>query len=44
MEKLYPAPLVFIHPIDAGDRGIRENDLVEIKSPRGMIQVEAKIT
>ena len=44
MGKLYPVPLVFIHPIDAGDRGIGENDLVEIKSPRGMIQVEAKVT
>jgi anaerobic selenocysteine-containing dehydrogenase len=44
MEKLYPTPVVFMHPIDANDRGIRENDIVEIKSPRGMIQVEAKIT
>jgi anaerobic selenocysteine-containing dehydrogenase len=44
MEKLYPAPLVFIHPNDADGRGIRENDLVEIKSPRGMIQVRARIT
>jgi anaerobic selenocysteine-containing dehydrogenase len=44
MKKLYPVPLVFIHPIDADDRGIRENDIVEIKSPRGMILVRAKIT
>ena len=43
MNKLYPDPFVFIHPIDADERGIRENDLVEIKSPRGMIQVKAKI-
>jgi ferredoxin-nitrate reductase len=44
MDKLYPGPLVFIHPIDADDRRIRENDVVEMKSPRGMIHVEAKIT
>jgi anaerobic selenocysteine-containing dehydrogenase len=44
MKKLYPVPLFFIHPIDADDRGIRENDIVEIQSPRGMIQVEARIT
>jgi anaerobic selenocysteine-containing dehydrogenase len=44
MNKLYPVPLVFMHPIDADSRGIREKDLVEINSPRGMIQLEAKIT
>jgi anaerobic selenocysteine-containing dehydrogenase len=44
MDKLYPAPHVYMHPIDADHRGIRENDLVEIKSPRGTIQVEAKIS
>ncbi len=44
MKKLYPVPLVFIHPIDADGRGIRENDVVDIKSPRGMIRAEAKIT
>ncbi len=44
MNKLYSAPLVFMHPVDADSRGIREKDLVEIKSPRGMIQLEAKIT
>ncbi len=40
----YPDPLVMVHPTDAGDRGIRQNDLVDIKSPRGRIQVKAKIT
>jgi anaerobic selenocysteine-containing dehydrogenase len=44
MAKQYPAPFVFMHPIDADHRGIRENNPVEIKSPRGTIQVEAKIT
>ncbi len=44
MKKLYSAPLVFIHPVDANSRGITERDPVEIKSPRGMIPLEAKIT
>ena len=44
MNKLCPDPLVFIDPIDADKRGIRENDLVEIKSPRGVIRVKARIT
>ena len=44
MDKLYPTPVVFMHPIDADDRGIRQNDLIQVKSPRGMIQVEAKIS
>jgi anaerobic selenocysteine-containing dehydrogenase len=44
MDKLYPAPLVFIHPIDADDRGINQNNLVEVESPRGRIQVEANVT
>jgi ferredoxin-nitrate reductase len=44
MDKLYPRPLVSMHPIDARDRGISQNDVVEVKSPRGRIQVEARIT
>jgi anaerobic selenocysteine-containing dehydrogenase len=44
MKRLYPAPLFFIHPIDADDRQIGEGDVVEIKSPRGMIQVNARIS
>ena len=44
MDKLYPAPHVYMHPIDADDREIRESDVIEIKSPRGMIQAEAKIS
>lgn len=44
MNQLYPNPLMMVHPIDAKDRGIRQNDLVEVKSPRGKIQVEARIT
>ena len=44
MDGLYPAPLVFIHPVDAGGRGIRQDDIVSVTSPRGMIQVKARIS
>jgi anaerobic selenocysteine-containing dehydrogenase len=44
MDKVYPAPFVFMHPEDAGRRGIKENDRVKIESPRGMIEMEAKIS
>jgi anaerobic selenocysteine-containing dehydrogenase len=44
MDKLYPAPHVYMHPIDADNREIRESDVIEIKSPRGMIQAEAKVS
>jgi len=44
MDKLYPAPLAFIHPVDAGKRGIGQHDPVQVKSPRGTIQVTARIT
>lgn len=40
----YPDPLIWVHPMDANERGIGQNDLVEVKSPRGRIQVKAKIT
>jgi anaerobic selenocysteine-containing dehydrogenase len=33
-----------VHPADAEKRGIRQDDLVEVASPRGKIQVKAKIT
>lgn len=44
INKLYPNPLMMVHPMDASDRGIRQSDLVEVKSPRAKIQVEANIT
>ncbi len=40
----YPDPLLRLHPMDAEKRGIRQDDLVEVTSPRGTIQVKAKIT
>jgi anaerobic selenocysteine-containing dehydrogenase len=39
----YPDPLLRLHPLDAEKRGIQQNDLVEVTSPRGTIQVRAKI-
>jgi anaerobic selenocysteine-containing dehydrogenase len=44
MKRLYPDPLVMVNPTDADDRGIRSNDLVEIRSPRGKIQAKANVT
>jgi thiosulfate reductase/polysulfide reductase chain A len=40
----YPDPLLRVHPLDAEKRGIGQGDLVEVASPRGRIQVNAKIT
>lgn len=44
LNKIYPDPLVWIHPVDANQRGIVNNELVEIKSLRGKIKLMAKIT
>lgn len=33
-----------VHPSDAEKRGIGKGDLVEVRSPRGKIQLKAKIT
>jgi anaerobic selenocysteine-containing dehydrogenase len=40
----YPDPLVKVHPVDAEKRGIKQDDWVEVESPRGKIQLKAKIT
>jgi anaerobic selenocysteine-containing dehydrogenase len=42
--KEYPNPLIRLHPMDADERGVKQNDSVEVKSPRGTIQVKAKVT
>lgn len=39
-----PQPFVEIHPFDAALRGIRDNDLVVVKSRRGDVRVNAKIS
>jgi ferredoxin-nitrate reductase len=33
-----------VHPDDAGERGIKQNDWVEVKSPRGKIEAKTRIT
>ncbi len=40
----YPDPLLMVHPIDAGSRGIGTDDQVEVKTPRGKVQVKARVT
>jgi anaerobic selenocysteine-containing dehydrogenase len=40
----YPDPLLMVHPLDAKNRGIGQNDPVEVRSPRGTIQLKARIT
>lgn len=40
----YPDPLLRVHPVDAEKRGIRQDDPVEVTSPRGKILLKAKIT
>jgi len=44
LKRIYPNPLLSIHPIDANERKIEENELVEVYSPRGKIKVNVKIT
>jgi anaerobic selenocysteine-containing dehydrogenase len=44
VSKVYPNPLIWMHPIDAKERRIKQKDFVEVKSLRGKIRVEAKIT
>ncbi|HVN22386.1 MAG TPA: molybdopterin-dependent oxidoreductase [Syntrophorhabdales bacterium] len=42
--RIYPDPLLSIHPADAQKRGIQQDTPVELASPRGKIIVKAKIT
>ncbi len=44
LRRIYPDPLIMVNTEDANLRGIGEGDLVEVKSPRGRIQVKARIT
>jgi anaerobic selenocysteine-containing dehydrogenase len=39
----YPNPLVWIHPQDAQERKIRDDDEVEIMSSRGRITIKARV-
>ncbi len=42
--RIYPDPILQIHEFDAKKRGIQQDELVEVESPRGKIQLKAKIT
>lgn len=42
--KLHPKPLVLIHPADAEARGISDQDMVWVASPRGRVGVWARVT
>jgi anaerobic selenocysteine-containing dehydrogenase len=44
LTKNYPEPLVYLHPQDARERGIRDEDEVEVASPQGKIALKAKLT
>jgi anaerobic selenocysteine-containing dehydrogenase len=42
--RCHPDPLLMMHPVDAGNRGIKSGGLAEVRSPRGRIQVKAMVT
>lgn len=44
LSKLYPEPLVYMHPLDAGARGIGDEEEVEVSSPQGKITLKVKLT
>lgn len=39
-----PEPVVELHPKDAGPRGIRSGDLVEVRTPRGGVPFRARVS
>jgi len=43
LNRMYPEPLVRIHPQDAAERGIREGDEVEVTSSQGKIRIKSKV-
>ena len=43
LSRMYPEPLVRIHPQDAAQRGIRDGDEVEVASAQGKIRIKAKV-
>ncbi|MFH1136203.1 MAG: molybdopterin-dependent oxidoreductase [Pseudomonadota bacterium] len=40
----YPEPLVYLHPRDAWERGVKDGAEVEVRSPGGRIVIKAKRT
>lgn len=44
IRQMHPNPFIEIHPRDAGKLGIKEEDLVEVRSRRGFARFPAKVT
>jgi anaerobic selenocysteine-containing dehydrogenase len=44
LNKAYPEPLIYLHPQDAVQRGIKESDTVEVTSPHGRITLKATLS
>ena len=44
LDRLNPAPVLWIHPSDAGKRGIRDGDDVTARNERGEFQARARVT
>jgi len=44
LRKLYPEPLVEIHPQTAQSLGVKDGDMVRVESLRGNIRVKARLT
>jgi anaerobic selenocysteine-containing dehydrogenase len=44
LSRLYPEPLVWMHPEDVSERGIEEGEEVDVTSPQGKITIRARVT
>lgn len=44
IRQMHPSPFIEIHPRDAADLGIKDNDWVEVRSRRGKAGFPAKVT
>ncbi|OPY74247.1 MAG: Acetylene hydratase [Syntrophorhabdus sp. PtaU1.Bin058] len=44
LKKLYPGPLVMVHPDDASACRIQEGDMVRVQSPHGSVVMKAKVS
>lgn len=42
--QMHPQPLIEVHPHDAAKLEIRDNQIVEVRSPRGVARFPAKVT
>ena len=42
--QMHPEPFLEIHPRDAGKLGVKEGEIVEVRSRRGQVKLPAKIT